>query len=426
MRRFVALFAKNKSSDNRKDKHNSPHPPPSDPPSSISSVRKRPSKVLPNSPLNLHPPHPPSLRQGSFGNTSSSSSDVSSPSAPHTPDDDPRNAKKWKIWSGSGSQNSSKLSNTSLKTPSIVVPDDQWPALTTEWVPPDDAAFLRPASRQAPQPPPPVPSSFGQARKSTPSVASSDNEESESESEESDEFAGPVTVPISTPPRRSLVLTSTNTAQPTLPRPPPSRLNPASYTKLHALTLASLIPTPSPPPLLHFPSAPLFPRSSNPPHSLSSEPSLLSILHKKHILRRLESRNLTPLEEASIASFADRPRVSPRPPPPKIPEAMSDVKRLDSYSRGLHRWIYRPCFEERVSVWTMSVDGYDIVKDRVTGSGTAVLDLEFSPGLEALAGYGSSDLEEDTGAIISPAFTTTPSSGCMWPFFAALRSCLMF
>lgn len=67
-------------------------------------------------------------------------------------------------------------------------------------------------------------------------------------------------------------------------------------------------------------------------------------------------------------------------------EAMiNQVARSNDWSRGLNRWANRPCFEERNVVWVRSVGG-DLVATAVTGRSIAA--LEFSEGLEALAGLG--------------------------------------
>lgn len=162
-----------------------------------------------------------------------------------------------------------------------------------------------------------------------------------------------------------------------------------SQMNIRAISLSSLIPPLSPPPLLHLPSSPLFPRSSNPARSLPSLQTTRTVLHKTALLRRLESQTLTPSENESIAAFGHRPKhVVPKTRRGGIDdEALSDVKKLRYYSSGLRVWLDRPCFEERCVLWTWDAERKEVVTRRIEGSERAVASLEFSEGVEALAGY---------------------------------------
>ncbi|KAF8591518.1 hypothetical protein K439DRAFT_902937 [Ramaria rubella] len=187
--------------------------------------------------------------------------------------------------------------------------------------------------------------------------------------------------------------------RPSRPSPsPPGRssrvLQPASALRSHmnmrAITLSSIIPPLSPPPLLHLPSGPLFPRSSNPARTLQPLVSTRTIMHKTVLLRRLESQTLSRSENESIAAFGHRPK----PVVPKTrrrgleEEAMSDVKKVRFYSRGLQSWMDRPCYEERCVLWAWDANAKQVVRRQIVGSDKAVASLEFTEGLEALAGYG--------------------------------------
>jgi len=56
------------------------------------------------------------------------------------------------------------------------------------------------------------------------------------------------------------------------------------------------------------------------------------------------------------------------------------------WSRGMKKWAMRPCFEERVVVWSIDATG-QLVRAPVSRiSLLGVAELEFSEGAEALAG----------------------------------------
>jgi hypothetical protein len=168
-------------------------------------------------------------------------------------------------------------------------------------------------------------------------------------------------------------------------------------SNLHAVTLSAINPPPSPHPLLQNPTAThQFPRSINLSTSLPPSPAVLRLsMHRTHILNRIESRKrLSPSEERSIIPFGSRskpiPVPSTRPREPKLTEeeAMLRAGHSRGWSRGLKKWVERPPFEERAVVWApqFSIDG-EIGWRAVAGkAGTAVAELEYSEGLEALAG----------------------------------------
>ena len=212
--------------------------------------------------------------------------------------------------------------------------------------------------------------------------------------------------------------------QPAPPAPPAPRvLQPATALRaqmnLRAITLAALIPPISPPPLLHLPSAPLFPRSTNPTRSLKPLQSTRTSMLRSTLLRRLEAHTLSHHELDSIAPLGHRPKH-------QVPtsrrrtiddEALSDVKKVSLFSRGAQQWIHRPCFEERCLLWSWDSSRQVLVSRSIPGSHRAVASLEFSEHMEALAGYpveptltGDSAPTVPAPLVIPPLDARAPSS----------------
>lgn len=162
---------------------------------------------------------------------------------------------------------------------------------------------------------------------------------------------------------------------------------------------------------------PRFPRSISPHLTSSFVHTFESTLHLRRMMRRLERRNLTHAEVRSIAVLGARPVPSLNSPVSSgersgsstsistiVPDSGNgkatddaDVKRVVTFSRGLRLWCNRPCFEERMDVWTPVLDEVSlevtIVRRKVmgVGRGLAVPELEFSEGLEFLAGLALDD-----------------------------------
>ncbi|TFK55943.1 hypothetical protein OE88DRAFT_1804728 [Heliocybe sulcata] len=176
----------------------------------------------------------------------------------------------------------------------------------------------------------------------------------------------------------------------------------SSRNKLLSLISSNLTPPFFPPPCLHPPSGPLFPRSCNLARTLPFEDSTASYMHKTVLLRRLRSNKLSRPEALSIAPFATKivgqPKSKMRSVSPEA-EAAVEAKRVERFSEGLRRWACRPCFEDRMVLWepAEAASGRsDISWKRVTGNGKGygVASLEFSEGLEALAGLLEEELPE--------------------------------
>lgn len=205
-------------------------------------------------------------------------------------------------------------------------------------------------------------------------ISEDEDEDSESDSEES-------------------VITASS---PPLPAMPSS----ISSARVNLLTIIrNNLATPVfPPPLVDMPSSPQFPRSANSyplkPFAHTFESAFLS----KRLLRRLERKNLTLVEMASIASFATRSK--PLKAAVKYAEKSDEdvmanaSMRVGRFSRGLRQWALRPCFEQRVTVWMPNENGA-VVSRRVqgVGRGLAVFDLEVSERIEVLAGL---DMDDET------------------------------
>lgn len=163
-------------------------------------------------------------------------------------------------------------------------------------------------------------------------------------------------------------------------------MSPIDY--LRTLTVNATQPPFSPPPLLHIPGCPVFPRSCNSSHALQRDETLHSSMLKRRLLHRLEQGKLSRSDEHFLRSFANRRR----PPPEKRSSlglddtALKERDRLTMYSQGLKHWIERPCFEERLVLYMPSSETGEIVMRGIVGTNLGVAELEFSEGIEALAG----------------------------------------
>ncbi|EIW61983.1 uncharacterized protein TRAVEDRAFT_70205 [Trametes versicolor FP-101664 SS1] len=171
---------------------------------------------------------------------------------------------------------------------------------------------------------------------------------------------------------------------------PPERSTPlAAPAYVLALTSSHLHPPFSPPPLLHVPGCPTYPRSFNSRRTLPYADSLESSMHRVRLQRRLQCGDLTPSEQRSIASFAGRRTVPKERLSLQLDDNAVDVKQITPFSAGLRRWADRPCFEDRMQV-LLAEDvptGNDLVWARVApATGYGVAALEYSVALEMLAG----------------------------------------
>ena len=180
------------------------------------------------------------------------------------------------------------------------------------------------------------------------------------------------------------------------------------YTNLRAMIANSLQPPFSPPPLLYIPGQPIFPRSCNPRRSLYVQETMESQMHKARILRRLDHQEITQGQELSITSFGMRPPPTKRPTLQLDDEAVSATFVVGTYSQGLQRWALRPCFEDRVAVWTLEERTGHVLHTRVAGTSFGVAALEISEAVDVLAGA----MSEESG--LEPP-STKPNSSLSLP-----------
>ena len=183
---------------------------------------------------------------------------------------------------------------------------------------------------------------------------------------------------------------------PDLSRPPERSVpqNPQAY--LLNLTSNKLGPPYAPPPLLHVPGGPQFPRSCNVRRSLPYADSLESTMHRSKLQRRLQHGDLSPSEMRSIASFTGRRAALKDRPSLFLDDTAVRAGHIRSSSVGLRKWLERPCFEDRLCVLlpeNLPVGGlnaYGEGEPRWTrveaATGCGVADLEYSLTLELLAG----------------------------------------
>ncbi|QRW02240.1 hypothetical protein RhiLY_01237 [Ceratobasidium sp. AG-Ba] len=199
-------------------------------------------------------------------------------------------------------------------------------------------------------------------------------------------------------------------------RAPPSRANIALQTFTQPLVFGAGAPTPHPLTAPDAASPAMFPRSVSAMRGkLPPSHSLRTHMHRARVLRRLEEGALTAAEEASIMPFASR---SPRSPPTPSRRARPSVSTEEAiaelgtgtgrWSRGLRRWVARPVFEDRMSVYAPSHEGVaaDIVRP-ARGLGTEMLD--FSDGTLAMAGLALDSDGESDGELGSLPSEAKPS-----------------
>ncbi|KAG9317405.1 hypothetical protein JVU11DRAFT_1604 [Chiua virens] len=171
----------------------------------------------------------------------------------------------------------------------------------------------------------------------------------------------------------------------------------------------SLVPQHTSAPLFQSPEAISFPRSCHNRRHLRHRETLESELHKKSLLARLD--RLSPSAESSIVSLASK---SVPPKPQSHWKFQDDVfpsaDSVNFHSRGLENWVSRPCFEDRLQLWTCS-ETDEIVRIRIPGSHFGVAALEFSESLELLAGTlleSDEDVEPDVTFDPTSQFTLPP------------------
>ncbi len=180
---------------------------------------------------------------------------------------------------------------------------------------------------------------------------------------------------------------------------------------LTSLTTNNLPPTLSPPPLLHHPNVPVFPRSSNLSRSLHFRDTMESTMHRNRFLHRIQRGHLTPADRRLLTTLGARASSAAQPRALVQPEEGEryDLNYVRSSSNGLKRWITRPYFEQR-SLVSVPDEAGTVVWTTIKGSGFGVWALEVSETLELMSGL--TDVEEmlPIGTPAAPAPTNSPVS----------------
>lgn len=169
-----------------------------------------------------------------------------------------------------------------------------------------------------------------------------------------------------------------------------------SRSNLRALIASSLQPPLSPAPFLYVPGQPIFPRSCNRHRALYTQETMETCMHRNQILQQLDQQQVTRAQELSIISFAVLPTLTIKRPSLQLDDnALSENFQIRTYCQGLQRWALRPCFEDRVDVWTLEEGTGHLLRKQVTGPNLGVAALEISEALDVLAGAiaEESDLE---------------------------------
>ena len=201
---------------------------------------------------------------------------------------------------------------------------------------------------------------------------------------------------------------------PSLSPPAPARLDLVnrplpSIDFFKTLTTNNIQPPFSPPPLLLYPNAPAFPRSSNRSHSLPFHDTIESTMHKKRLLHYLQRGHLTPADRRHLEVIGSRaPSAAQQRALPQPEEGVRyDLRHLRSSSLGLRQWMARPYFEERFVAWVPDEVG-TVVWTTVKGSGFGVWALDVSDTIEFMAGL--SDVALPIGTLAAPLLNNAPVS----------------
>jgi hypothetical protein len=214
---------------------------------------------------------------------------------------------------------------------------------------------------------------------------------------------------------------------PSRPFPAPTKsdstnrtVSPISF--LNALATNNTPPPFSSPPLLHYPNAPIFPRSSNASRSLPFRNTMESTLHRNRLLQRLQRGHLTPTDRRLLATLGPRAPSAAQRRSLVQPEegARYDLTHVRSFSVGLKRWIARPYFEER-SVVSVPDEAGTVVWTTIKGSGFGVWALEVSETLELMAGLTSVQDVIPIGTLAAPS-PNKPTGKCFTRESASTRN----
>ncbi|KAL0949477.1 hypothetical protein HGRIS_009530 [Hohenbuehelia grisea] len=361
MRRFASVFAsKREKKDSSKSRH-----------SELTIALPKPPPLT-----------TPQLTAHSSDRANSSSSSTGSVSL-RTPDDDhsiPRSPSKkiWKSWFSTLRSKSGTLNRGQLQLPRSV----SQPQNPTSWEQTADWK-AKPAPRLSA---PPV--GHRTATPASPLPSHSEDTDLETENELEDDYGDDEFGSVSSP--RSLPLS---------PMIPVSSFT-AARANLRRMTEQGLVSPFEAPPFASVTGNPIFPRSCNSPHLLPTRPSLRITVLKSRLLSYVDAMP----DDVIILPLTSRAVPEPRPPSfPIDAHAIPPNMHVLEASRGIRRWIARPCFEDRYSVWL--AEDESIVGKAVSGTSFGVLELEYSEAIEAMAVFG---LEIDSPI---PMTVTPPSEG---------------
>jgi hypothetical protein len=209
---------------------------------------------------------------------------------------------------------------------------------------------------------------------------------------------------------------SSSESEASLSPPTPARsdlVNPRlpSIDFVKALTTNNVPPSFSSPPLLHYPNAPAFPRSSNRSRSLPFRATMESTMHRNRLLHYLQRGHLTATDRRSLEAIGPRTSSAARRKALVQPEEGEryDLKHLRFSSPGLKQWIARPYFEERFAAWVPDEAG-TVVQTTVKGSGFGVWALEVSDAIELMAELTDVEDPLPIGALEPPLLNNCPVS----------------
>lgn len=192
----------------------------------------------------------------------------------------------------------------------------------------------------------------------------------DTDGESSEEFDDEDSVSVSDHARSS-------TTEPT-PTTSPAR----AQQNLKSLIKNSLIPPLSTSPFIQHSPTYLFPRSCNRPQTLPPLIDTRRMMFRRRLLERLEK--LSADDEKAILPLGSRSApVSIKPPalPDHETSHPSNTILIFRASPGVRRWISRPCYEDRFSVFLPSEDG---VRQTPVVGVLAVAALEYSEFLDVM------------------------------------------
>ncbi|EIW82116.1 hypothetical protein CONPUDRAFT_164761 [Coniophora puteana RWD-64-598 SS2] len=185
---------------------------------------------------------------------------------------------------------------------------------------------------------------------------------------------------------------------------------------LRVMTVNKLRPVVSVPPLIQAVDSGIvtYPRSCRLWGEAPKVETLRMSMLRKKLADRLASVHLSPADASLIVTLANRTSNSVKPIGSPLPNP-SDIsypapKSIAHSSQGLHRWIDRPCYEERVLLYLPDNASGGLTAHRVPGSHLGVPELDFSDSLQLLAGvtYDNPQPDQPTPPSQQPPHVPSP------------------